>query len=108
MTGEEAHECVLHALGETRRELEGHGWRLRVFGRAELEAIEQTPIDTEGPDPAAEAEVGTPTGRAAPQAGPAYTGPTYTGNVCGACGKPTRRSAACEVCDHCGTTTGCG
>lgn len=96
MTGEEAMEQVLHELGKVRRSMESHGWRLRLFGRAELSAVEVGPIETPGPDSAAEAEA----------LAVAMSG--CTGNLCENCHHPTRPSGGCEVCPNCGQTSSCG
>jgi hypothetical protein len=104
VTGDEALEMVAGRLGEIRRELGGHGWRVRFFGRADLEPVGAGPIETAPPDPAAVAELrsgGLSAALAASMSSP-------TGNVCPACSFPTVPNGGCERCPNCGQTSSCG
>ena len=97
MTRDEAREQLLHLLGRVRREMEGHGWTLELYGQhATLRPIEAGAIETPEPDPHARDEVLAAAMSAA------------TGNLCPECQAPTRPAGACELCPNCGTTSSCG
>lgn len=100
MTAAEAEAWLRERMCGVINGLRAQGWAVRLSGTATLTEIPAPQIDVAPPDPAALAELSTPTID--------HTIAAPTGNLCPECQSAMRPSGGCELCPNCGTTSSCG